>query len=101
MKCLPNPAASTFTSLPRQRLELMREMYGNEAEVSPSSPDAAALAPTGGCDPFYDRFPWFRRVGRAVVYLSNLMYPVPLIHRCCSPWTEKNRSTSNIPGLLL
>ena len=72
------------TALPRQRLELMREMYGNEAEVSPSSPDAAALAPTAGCDPFYDRFPWFRRVGRAVVYLSNLMYPVPLIHRCCS-----------------
>ena len=27
------------------------------------------------------RFPWFRRIGRAVVYLSNLMYPVPLIHR--------------------
>ena len=27
------------------------------------------------------RFPWFRRVGRAVVYLSNLAYPVPLIHR--------------------
>ena len=23
----------------------------------------------------------FRLVGRAVVYLSNLMYPVPLIHR--------------------
>ena len=82
MKSLPNPAASTFTSLPRQRLELMREMYGNDAEVSPSSPDVTGLAPTAGCDPFYDRFPWFRRVGRAVVYLSNLMYPVPLIHRC-------------------
>ena len=66
----------------RQRLELMREMYGNDAEVSPSSPDVTGLAPTAGCDPFYDRFPWFRRVGRAVVYLSNLMYPVPLIHRC-------------------
>ena len=60
----------------------MREMYGNDAEVSPSSPDVTGLAPTAGCDPFYDRFPWFRRVGRAVVYLSNLMYPVPLIHRC-------------------
>ena len=30
---------------------------------------------------FFFRFPWFRRVGRAVVYLSNLTYPVPLIHR--------------------
>merc|ERR1719414_2539086 len=56
-------------------------MYGNDAEVSPSSPDVTGLAPTAGCDPFYDRFPWFRRVGRAVVYLSNLTYPVPLIHR--------------------
>merc|ERR1719210_813891 len=35
--------ATHFWSLEklRQRLELMREMYGNEAEVSPSSPDAA------------------------------------------------------------
>ena len=65
----------------RQRIELMREMCQNEAEVSPSSPDPGALERTNGCDPFYDRFPWFRRVGRAVVYLSNLMYPVPLIHR--------------------
>jgi len=64
----------------RQRLELMREMYQNEAEVSPSSPDVS-VEHANGSDPFYDRFPWFRRVGRAVVYLSNLMYPVPLIHR--------------------
>ena len=34
----------------RQRLELMREMYGNDAEVSPSSPDVTGLAPTAGCD---------------------------------------------------
>ena len=89
---IPKAFPSSTTFPPRQRLELMREMYGNEAEVSPSSPDAAALAPTGGCDPFYDRFPWFRRVGRAVVYLSNLMYPVPLIHRCCSLLRLKRRS---------
>ncbi|XP_023321625.1 kinesin-like protein unc-104 isoform X3 [Eurytemora carolleeae] len=65
---------------PRQRLELMREMYQNEAEMSPSSPDVSQDK-QAGLDPFYDRFPWFRRVGRAVVYLSNLMHPVPLIHR--------------------
>ena len=57
----------------------MREMHQNEAEVSPSSPEITA--DQAGHDPFYDRFPWFRRVGRAVVFLSNLMYPVPLIHR--------------------
>ncbi|XP_046405614.1 kinesin-like protein unc-104 isoform X7 [Ischnura elegans] len=63
-----------------QRLELMREMYHNEADLSPTSPDYNIESLTGG-DPFYDRFPWFRMVGRAFVYLSNLMYPVPLIHK--------------------
>ncbi|XP_073810218.1 kinesin-like protein KIF1A isoform X20 [Danio rerio] len=32
-------------------------------------------------DPFYDRSPLFSVVGRAFVYLSNLLYPVPLVHR--------------------
>lgn len=48
----------------RQRLELMREMYHNEAEMSPTSPDYNVENLTGG-DPFYDRFPWFRMVGRS------------------------------------
>lgn len=64
----------------RQRLELMREMYHNEAEMSPTSPDYNVESLTGG-DPFYDRFPWFRMVGRGFVYLSNLLYPVTLIHK--------------------
>ncbi|XP_014818483.1 PREDICTED: kinesin-like protein KIF1A isoform X13 [Calidris pugnax] len=34
-----------------------------------------------GQDPFYDRSPLFSLVGRAFVYLSNLLYPVPLVHR--------------------
>ncbi|XP_063876527.1 kinesin-like protein unc-104 isoform X4 [Scylla paramamosain] len=63
-----------------QRLELMREMYHNEAELSPTSPDYNIENLTGG-DPFYDRFPWFRLVGRGFLYLSNLLYPVPLLHR--------------------
>nr|NP_725607.2 uncoordinated-104, isoform C [Drosophila melanogaster]NP_725610.2 uncoordinated-104, isoform B [Drosophila melanogaster]A1ZAJ2.1 RecName: Full=Kinesin-like protein unc-104; AltName: Full=Protein immaculate connections; Short=DUnc104 [Drosophila melanogaster]AAF57957.3 uncoordinated-104, isoform C [Drosophila melanogaster]AAM70886.2 uncoordinated-104, isoform B [Drosophila melanogaster] len=64
----------------RQRLELMREMYHNEAEMSPTSPDYNVESLTGG-DPFYDRFPWFRMVGRSFIYLSNLLYPVPLVHK--------------------
>uniref|UniRef100_A0A8C5FBH6 Kinesin family member 1Aa n=1 Tax=Gadus morhua TaxID=8049 RepID=A0A8C5FBH6_GADMO len=32
-------------------------------------------------DPFYDRSPIFSVVGRSFVYLSNLLYPVPLVHR--------------------
>ncbi|XP_051567529.1 kinesin-like protein KIF1A isoform X5 [Myxocyprinus asiaticus] len=32
-------------------------------------------------DPFYNRSPLFSVVGRAFVYLSNLLYPVPLVHR--------------------
>nr|XP_061790561.1 kinesin-like protein KIF1A isoform X4 [Nerophis lumbriciformis] len=75
----------------RQRLDLMREMYDRAAEVPPPpalatptgttpSTDDGEGAMTGG-DPFYDRFPWFRLVGRSFVYLSNLLYPVPLVHR--------------------
>ncbi|XP_031437360.1 kinesin-like protein KIF1A isoform X7 [Clupea harengus] len=64
----------------RQRLELMREMYDRAAELpSPALEDCEAGL--SGGDPFYDRFPWFRLVGRAFVYLSNLLYPVPLVHR--------------------
>ena len=58
----------------------MREMYQNEAELSPTSPDSNVENMTCG-DPFYDRFPWFRLVGRAFVYLTNLMYPVAIVHK--------------------
>ncbi|XP_077472145.1 kinesin-like protein KIF1A isoform X5 [Stigmatopora argus] len=64
----------------RQRLDLMREMYDRAAELPSSAVEDCDQALTGG-DPFYDRFPWFRLVGRAFVYLSNLLYPVPLVHR--------------------
>uniref|UniRef100_A0AAV2JVA7 plus-end-directed kinesin ATPase n=1 Tax=Knipowitschia caucasica TaxID=637954 RepID=A0AAV2JVA7_KNICA len=64
----------------RQRLDLMREMYDRAAELPSSAVEDSDPALTGG-DPFYDRFPWFRLVGRAFVYLSNLLYPVPLVHR--------------------
>ncbi|XP_051752738.1 kinesin-like protein KIF1A isoform X14 [Ctenopharyngodon idella] len=64
----------------RQRLDLMREMYDRAAEVPNNALEDCDSVLTGG-DPFYDRFPWFRLVGRAFVYLSNLLYPVPLVHR--------------------
>ncbi|XP_071343296.1 kinesin-like protein KIF1A isoform X17 [Trachinotus anak] len=64
----------------RQRLELMREMYDRAADVPNNTTEDCENVMTGG-DPFYDRFPWFRLVGRAFVYLSNLLYPVPLVHR--------------------
>uniref|UniRef100_A0A672SWI4 plus-end-directed kinesin ATPase n=1 Tax=Sinocyclocheilus grahami TaxID=75366 RepID=A0A672SWI4_SINGR len=113
----------------RQRLDLMREMYDRAAEVPGSALEDCDSVLTGG-DPFYDRFPWFRLVGRnplfstclseqasdpnsspthseptstseiteldeddddddddegelcrTFVYLSNLLYPVPLVHR--------------------
>nr|XP_012545905.2 kinesin-like protein unc-104 isoform X3 [Bombyx mori] len=85
LQCISACAQQTRLSLAnllpsRQRLELMREMYHNEAELSPTSPDHNIESVTGG-DPFYDRFPWFRLVGRSFVYLSNLLYPVPLIHK--------------------
>uniref|UniRef100_A0A669CJG2 plus-end-directed kinesin ATPase n=1 Tax=Oreochromis niloticus TaxID=8128 RepID=A0A669CJG2_ORENI len=81
----------------RQRLDLMREMYDRAAELPSSAVEDCDHALTGG-DPFYDRFPWFRLffyctvrtptnpsslslLLRAFVYLSNLLYPVPLVHR--------------------
>lgn len=46
----------------------MREMYDRAADVPNTaaaavSSDDSESAMTGG-DPFYDRFPWFRLVGR-------------------------------------
>lgn len=64
----------------RQRLDLMREMYDRAAELPSTAVEECDHMMSGG-DPFYDRFPWFRLVGRAFVYLSNLLYPVPLVHR--------------------
>uniref|UniRef100_A0A3P9PKT8 plus-end-directed kinesin ATPase n=1 Tax=Poecilia reticulata TaxID=8081 RepID=A0A3P9PKT8_POERE len=64
----------------RQRLDLMREMYDRAADVPNNTTEESESVMKGG-DPFYDRFPWFRLVGRAFVYLSNLLYPVPLVHR--------------------
>ncbi|XP_039698190.1 kinesin-like protein KIF1B isoform X4 [Pteropus medius] len=64
----------------KQRLDLMREMYDRAGEMASGAPEESEAAMTGS-DPFYDRFHWFKLVGRAFVYLSNLLYPVPLIHR--------------------
>ncbi|XP_077007470.1 kinesin-like protein KIF1B isoform X6 [Tamandua tetradactyla] len=64
----------------KQRLDLMREMYDRAGEMASSAQDESETTMTGS-DPFYDRFHWFKLVGRAFVYLSNLLFPVPLIHR--------------------
>uniref|UniRef100_A0A0N5A8N5 Kinesin-like protein unc-104 n=1 Tax=Syphacia muris TaxID=451379 RepID=A0A0N5A8N5_9BILA len=65
----------------RKRLESMREMYETEPDSNPGSPDDPMMEALLGSDPFYDRFPWFRMIGRAFVYLNNLMYYVPLVHK--------------------
>lgn len=65
--------ASHFWSLGklRDRLEDMRFLYDTAAETnSKISFDSA--------DPFYDSLPWFRLIGRSFVYLSNLVFGVPL-----------------------
>ncbi|XP_075376930.1 kinesin-like protein KIF1B isoform X4 [Mycteria americana] len=64
----------------KQRLDLMRDMYDRAGEMASNTQDESESTMTGS-DPFYDRFHWFKLVGRAFVYLSNLLYPVPLIHR--------------------
>ncbi|XP_063292260.1 kinesin-like protein KIF1B isoform X16 [Pelobates fuscus] len=64
----------------RLRLEQMREMYDRAGEMASHVPDESDTV-INGSDPFYDRFHWFKLVGRAFVYLSNLLFPVPLVHR--------------------
>ncbi|XP_069803084.1 kinesin-like protein KIF1B isoform X7 [Dendropsophus ebraccatus] len=64
----------------RLRLEQMREMYDRAGEMASNVQDEPDTVISGG-DPFYDRFHWFKLVGRAFVYLSNLFFPVPLVHR--------------------
>ena len=59
----------------------MRTMYYNSADTSPTSPDPQNMETMIGGDPFYDRFPWFRLIGRSFVYLSSLLYNIPLIHK--------------------
>lgn len=54
-----------FSAPCRQRLDLMREMYDRAAELPSSAVEDCDHTLTGG-DPFYDRFPWFRLVGRSV-----------------------------------
>ncbi|XP_027870767.1 kinesin-like protein KIF1B isoform X13 [Xiphophorus couchianus] len=65
----------------KQRLEQMREMYDRAGEMASTHQDGDGEGTLTGNDPFYDRFHWFKLVGRAFVYLSNLLYPVPLVHR--------------------
>ncbi|XP_077399224.1 kinesin-like protein KIF1B isoform X12 [Vanacampus margaritifer] len=65
----------------KQRLDQMREMYDRAGEMASTNQEDCGEGTLTGNDPFYDRFHWFKLVGRAFVYLSNLLYPVPLVHR--------------------
>jgi kinesin family protein 1 len=58
----------------------MREIYKNE-ETSPTSPENGDHCSSTGGDPFYDRFPWFRLIGRTYLYLSNLLYCANLVQK--------------------
>lgn len=68
----------------RSRLEPMREMYKSSSE-SPSSPMESNIREgdeePNNFDPFYDRFPWFRLIGRGYVYLANLLHSLTLIQK--------------------
>ncbi|KAM6978108.1 kinesin-like protein KIF1B isoform 2-T2 [Aplochiton taeniatus] len=85
----PSPTFSTadsdITELADERQSEMSDYIDDEAYVDDTSSDAGTEEGSDlfsdGQDPFYDRSPWFILVGRAFVYLSNLLYPVPLVHR--------------------
>uniref|UniRef100_A0A8B9XHD5 plus-end-directed kinesin ATPase n=1 Tax=Bos mutus grunniens TaxID=30521 RepID=A0A8B9XHD5_BOSMU len=84
----PSPTFSTadsdITELADEQQEEMED-FDEEAFVDDTGSDAGTEEGSDlfsdGHDPFYDRSPWFILVGRAFVYLSNLLYLVPLIHR--------------------
>uniref|UniRef100_A0A8C1FVV8 plus-end-directed kinesin ATPase n=1 Tax=Cyprinus carpio carpio TaxID=630221 RepID=A0A8C1FVV8_CYPCA len=81
----------------RQRLDLMREMYDRAAEVPGNALEDCDSVLTGG-DPFYDRFPWFRLVGR------NLLFSTCLSEQASdpnsSPTPSEPTSTSEITELV-
>ncbi|XP_066190624.1 kinesin-like protein KIF1B isoform X3 [Sylvia atricapilla] len=84
----PSPTFSTadsdVTELADEQQDEMEDL-DDEAFVDDTGSDVGTEEGSDlfndGRDPFYDRSPWFILVGRAFVYLSNLLYPVPLIHR--------------------
>ncbi|XP_064423876.1 kinesin-like protein KIF1B isoform X2 [Latimeria chalumnae] len=84
----PSPTFSTadsdITELADEQQDEMED-FDDEAFVDDTGSDAGTEEGSDifsdGQDPFYDRSPWFILVGRAFVYLSNLLYPVPLVHR--------------------
>jgi len=65
--------AAAAACLCRSRLEAMREMYQKESEMPTTLRHHEMLAATGN-DPFYDRFPWFRLIGRCVQTLLFLFW---------------------------
>ncbi|XP_054916598.1 kinesin-like protein KIF1A isoform X5 [Poeciliopsis prolifica] len=76
----------------RQRLDLMREMYDRAADVPNNTTEESESVMTGG-DPFYDRFPWFRLVGR------NPIFNTCMSERMSDPTPSPTLSTSEITEL--
>ena len=60
----------------------MREAYhqGSTISLEPSLPAAGPPALVGN-DPFYDKTPWFKLIGRSFVFLSNLLVPISLVRK--------------------
>ncbi|XP_037830166.1 kinesin-like protein KIF1A isoform X7 [Kryptolebias marmoratus] len=76
----------------RQRLDLMREMYDRAADLPNNTTEESENALTGG-DPFYDRFPWFRLVGR------NPIFNTCMSERMSDPTPSPTLSNSEITEL--
>uniref|UniRef100_A0AAZ3PT37 plus-end-directed kinesin ATPase n=1 Tax=Oncorhynchus tshawytscha TaxID=74940 RepID=A0AAZ3PT37_ONCTS len=79
----PTPSPTLSTSELTELADTRPEGRGGEEELEALGDldDDIFLDDPEGLDPFYDRSPLFSVVGRAFVYLSNLLYPVPLVHR--------------------
>ncbi|XP_041419357.1 kinesin-like protein KIF1A isoform X4 [Xenopus laevis] len=71
----PSPTLSSSGSEGQLEEDIFQD--DEEEEDGPQEHPCCAVR----SDPFHDRFPLFSVVGRAFVYLSNLLYSVPLVHR--------------------
>uniref|UniRef100_A0A096M7T5 Kinesin family member 1A n=1 Tax=Poecilia formosa TaxID=48698 RepID=A0A096M7T5_POEFO len=81
----PTPSPTLSTSEITELADSLDDLDDDIFLDDPCSELGLCQGSSEGLDPFYDRSPLFSVVGssprRAFVYLSNLLYPVPLVHR--------------------
>lgn len=81
---------TTTTSTNQATPSTMSTSVSNISLVSSATTNVGGDKAGGGgkneleiIDPFYDRFPWFRLIGRGLMFLQNLLVPCPVTQNVC------------------